>query len=177
MTNTKTDLTPSEELLYCAKERGSSRLSGTLTLRELFQELNSLLPVDTLYVQITLSDGSIALREVGSIQVDFFPLDTSPFIQGRTDLGIAGQETDIASAPLVVPALPIPKAPQTPKVKPSTKTPKLPSRGKKSPLKADSNGITKGDIPLQLGSLSVNSVLPCPPGKEQEYSRFGQSSH
>lgn len=180
MTNQQTDLTPSGELLYCAKERGSSRLSGTLTLRELFQELESLLPVDILYVQIPLPDGSIALREVGSIRVDFFPVDTSPNFVRESISGIAGQETDIASAPLVVPTLPQPQAPRMPKVKPK-KAPPSPSP-KPPPKKATKANLEPQEAPshavsLQSGSLVIKEVTPCPPGKEKDYSKFGSNGH
>lgn len=187
-----TDLHPSEEFLFCAKEKSSSRLSGTLPLRDLFQELQDFLPVDILYVQYKLPDGSIALREVGSIRVDFVPLDTSLSfnpLERVPDLGVAGSESDIALPPLVAPSIsPVLDPPKKPKKPRRTKMlptpPSTPLSAKTAPLEAPTSFKGQSSLKpspaavgMQNGAIQVDAVIPCPPGKEQEYSKFGKSKH
>lgn len=154
----------SSGLLVCARDKHSSRLSGTVPIRELFQELINLIPVDKLFVQITNPDGSITLREAGSIGLEFFPALASPFSpQEHLDQKISALEscaTPIAGGPDSGDSKPIPP-----------RKPKVPRGGPKK------HRPIVDPTPLSNGELVVDSVAPCPPGKEKAYSKFGKSKH
>ena len=188
-TPSKTDLEPSE-LLVCAREKNSSRLTGTALLRDLFQELNNLIPVDKLYVQIQLSDGSITLREVGSIGLEFFPAhaslsSSSSFEETLEQLSaLGGSHTSIAEGAPLGATIPLsPNAPPRPKDAPQGhKKPKpMPhpkpaskkaTKGKQAPF-----SIPQGAVPTQNGHIAVEAVTSCPPEKVKDYSKFGKSKH
>lgn len=67
-----TDSTPTpegEELLVCAKYKNSTRFTGTLPLAELIAELENRIPVDEVYVQVTLPTGEVQLKRVAALGI------------------------------------------------------------------------------------------------------------